>query len=78
MNNDESNTTYVMSEFKRQVESWRLLQIAWFLKIQANDFNRASSPNMRNIQPVDVDQLGEIFAIIGDRLENIWKEGAAQ
>lgn len=57
-----------LSEWMRNA---RLLDIAWFLKSQASDFKRDSSPHVRNIQPLDCDQLAELFEAIARRIEEL-------
>lgn len=57
-----------LSEWMRNA---RLLDIAWFLKSQASDFKRDSHPSVRNIQPLDCDQLAELFEAIAERIEEL-------
>ena len=48
---------------------WEIPTIINFLKIQASELRRTTSPHCRNIQPVDVDQLADVFEALGSRLE---------
>lgn len=57
--------------FSEWMRNARLLDIAWFLQSQALDLKRDSSPHVRNIQPLDCDQLAELFETIAKRIEEL-------
>lgn len=44
-----------------------------FLRNQAMQMKLESSPHCKNIQPVDMDRLAEVFDVIAYRLETIAK-----
>ena len=60
---------------KPTISEWilnaRLLDIACFLQNQALDLKINSSPHVRNIQPLDCDQLAELFEAIAKRIEEL-------
>ena len=45
-----------------------------FLRSQAMRMKSESSPHCKNIQPVDMDRLAEVFDVIAYRLETIAKK----
>lgn len=57
--------------FAEQIKTWGIPSIICFLRCQASDFRRTYSPHCRNIQPVDLDKLAEVFESLGDRLMEI-------
>lgn len=57
---------------KPSISEWmrnaRLLEIACFLQSQSFYLKRDSHPAVRNIQPLDCDQLAELFEAIAKRI----------
>lgn len=60
---------------KPSISEWmrsaRLFDIAWFLQSLTFDLKRDSSPHVRNIQPLDCDQLAELFEAIAKRIKEL-------
>ena len=55
-------------DFVECMKVWDVPQIALCLKMQAYDLRLTSSPNVKNIQPIDVDILADFFESVGERL----------
>ena len=52
-----------------RMRSAELPDIAFFLRQEAQTFRRDTSPNIRNLQPIDCDDLAEIFDALAERIE---------
>lgn len=61
-------TVTTKQDFVERMKAWDVPQIALCLKMQAHDLRLTSSPDVKNIYPIDVDILADFFESIGERL----------
>lgn len=57
--------------FAERIKTWGLPSIICFLRCHASYFRMDSSPHCKNIQPIDFDQLAEVFDALANRLTEI-------
>lgn len=59
--------------FADQLKMRSVDELIVFLRSQAMQMKSESSPHCKNIQPVNIDRLAEVFDVIAYRLETIAK-----
>ena len=52
-----------------RIRNAELSDLVFFLRQESHNFRRDTTPNVRNLQPIDCDDLAELFDAIADRIE---------
>lgn len=52
-----------------RIRSAELPDIAFFLRQEAHSFRRDAAPHVRNLKPIDCDDLAELFDALAERIE---------